>query len=149
VLGVIPWIGSALGAVLVVGTTFASQGGKPALIVLAIYLVYQQLEGHLLQPLVQRHTIRMNPLLIILVMLVGTAFTGLLGALLALPVAGAVQVYMQDLHERKKAQWRRTEHAREAERQLPLWDDGELGPIAPAPGERAEPDRRQPPEALH
>lgn len=128
VLGVIPWVGSALGAVLVVSTTFAAQGGRAALIVLGIYLVYQQVENHLLQPLVQRHTIRMNPLLIALVMLVGTALSGLLGALIALPIAGAVQVFLQDLHRRREARWRRRERGREGgddDRQLPLlWPEG-------------------------
>src|SRR5919106_1633762 len=124
VLGVIPWIGSALGALLVASTTFAAQGAKPALIVIAIYLVYQQVEGHLLQPLVQRHTIRMNPLLIAIVMLIGTALTGLLGALLALPVAGAVHVVLQDLLADRERKWRRQEPLEGPDpRQLPLWDD--------------------------
>jgi predicted PurR-regulated permease PerM len=124
VLGIIPWVGSALGALLVASTTFAAQGGKAALIVIAIYLVYQQVEGHLLQPLVQRHTIRMNPLLIAMVMLIGTALTGLLGALLALPVAGAVQVVLQDLLAQRELKWRRRERLEHPDpRQLPLWDD--------------------------
>ena len=128
VLGVIPWIGSALGAVLVASTTFAAQGGKAAIIVIAIYLVYQQVEGHLLQPLVQRRTIRMNPLLIAMVMLIGTALTGVLGALLALPLAGAVQVVLQDLRAHRELKWRRQERVEQADpRQLPLWDDDRRG----------------------
>jgi predicted PurR-regulated permease PerM len=128
VLGVIPWIGSALGAVLVASTTFAAQGGKAAIIVIAIYLVYQQVEGHLLQPLVQRRTIRMNPLLIAMVMLIGTALTGVLGALLALPLAGAVQVVLQDLRAHRELKWGRQERVEQADpRQLPLWDDDRRG----------------------
>ena len=122
-LGVIPWAGSALGAVLVVSTTFAAQGWKPALIVLGIYLAYQQVENHLLQPLVQRRTIRMNPLLIALVMLVSTSVTGILGALLALPVAGAVQVVLQDVLAERTARWRRLEQGGADPRQLHLWED--------------------------
>ncbi|HEX8440069.1 AI-2E family transporter [Archangium sp.] len=104
VLGLIPFVGSFLGALLVAGTTWASVGTKAGLIALGVFLVYQQIEGNLLQPLIQRRTLNMNPLLIALVMLLGTALAGLIGALLALPIAGAVQVLVEDrmarLHER-------------------------------------------------
>jgi predicted PurR-regulated permease PerM len=106
VLGLIPFIGAALGGALVVGTTFASAGTHAGLIALAVFLVYQQVENHLLQPFIQRKTLRMNPLIIALAMLVGTAFAGILGALLALPVAGAVQVVAQDRLARRQEKWR-------------------------------------------
>lgn len=106
VLGLIPFVGSFLGAILVTGTTFASAGMKAGFIALGVFLLYQQVEGNLLQPLVQRRTLNMNPLLIALVMLVGTALAGLVGALLALPLAGAVQVLLQDRLARRQEQWR-------------------------------------------
>jgi predicted PurR-regulated permease PerM len=105
-LGLIPFLGSALGAVLVVGTTFATAGTHAGFISLAVFVGYQQVENHLLQPFIQRHTLRMNPLLIALAMLVGTAWAGIVGALLALPVAGALQVVAQDALARRQARWR-------------------------------------------
>jgi putative heme transporter len=104
-LGLIPFVGAWLGGILVVGTTFASAGVRPGLIALAVYFLYQQAENHLLQPLIQRHTLKMNPLLIALVMLGSTGLAGIVGALLALPVAGAVQVFLQDRLARRQAQW--------------------------------------------
>ena len=106
VLGLVPFVGSFLGAILVTGTTFASAGTKEGIIALVVFLVYQQVEGNLLQPLVQRRTLKMNPLLIALVMLVGTSLAGLVGALLALPIAGAVQVLLQDRMATLHEQWR-------------------------------------------
>jgi predicted PurR-regulated permease PerM len=106
VLGLIPFIGAFVGGVLMVGTTFASAGTRAGFIALAVFLIYQQVENHLLQPFIQRKTLRMNPLLIALAMLVGTAFAGILGALLALPVAGAVQVVAQDRLVRRQEKWR-------------------------------------------
>ncbi|HEY0093039.1 MAG TPA: AI-2E family transporter [Archangium sp.] len=106
VLGLIPFVGSFLGAILVTVTTFASAGMKAGLIALGVFLLYQQLEGHLLQPLIQRRTLKMNPLLIALVMLVGTSLAGLIGALLALPIAGAVQILLQDRLTRLHEHWR-------------------------------------------
>ncbi len=106
VLGLIPFVGAFLGMLLVAGTTFASVGTKAGLIALGIFVVYQQVEGNLLQPLIQRRTLKMNPLLIALVMLVGTSLAGLIGALLALPIAGAVQVLLEDRLARLHEQWR-------------------------------------------
>lgn len=105
VLGLIPFIGAFIGGVLIIGTTFASAGTHAGFISLAVFLVYQQVENHLLQPFIQRRTLRMNPLLIALAMLAGTAFAGILGALLALPVAGALQILAQDLLAHRQARW--------------------------------------------
>ena len=109
VLGLIPFVGSFLGGVLVAGTTFASAGTEAGLIALGIFLVYQQIEGNLLQPLIQRRTLKMNPLLIALVMLLATGLAGVIGALLALPIAGAVQVLLQDQLARRRAKWQAEE----------------------------------------
>jgi len=106
VLGLIPFIGAFIGGALMVGTTFASAGTRAGVIALVVFLLYQQVENHLLQPFIQRKTLRMNPLIIALAMLVGTAFAGILGALLALPVAGAVQVIAQDRLAKRQEKWR-------------------------------------------
>lgn len=96
ILGIIPYAGPTLGGVLVVGTTFAAAGVSEGLVMLAVFLAYQVTENNLLQPFVQRRTIRMNPLVIILVLLVGTELAGVLGAVLALPVAGTAQVVLEE-----------------------------------------------------
>lgn len=95
VLGLIPWIGSALSATMVSLTTFAAMGWQKAVIVLAFFMIYQQLEGQLLQPLVQRQTLQMNPLLISLVLLLGGAMGGLIGVVLALPAVAAAQALLE------------------------------------------------------
>ncbi|HET9452198.1 MAG TPA: AI-2E family transporter, partial [Aggregicoccus sp.] len=101
----LPYVGSVIGGVLVVGTTFASAGTKAGIICAVIFLVYQQVEGNILQPLVQRRTLSMNPLLTALAMLVGTSLAGFLGTLLAVPVAGALQVLLQDALTRRQLRW--------------------------------------------
>jgi putative heme transporter len=101
-VGVVPFLGAALGGILIVTTTFLSAGTRAGFIALAAFLIYQQMENHLLQPLVQRRTIQMNPLAIALVMLVGTATAGVLGALLSLPLAAATQILLEDLRHRRQ-----------------------------------------------
>jgi predicted PurR-regulated permease PerM len=105
VLGILPYVGSVIGGVLVVTATFLTSGLKAGVIALAIFLVYQQVENHVLQPVVQRKTIKMSPLVIAVVMLIGTALWGLMGALLSLPIAGAIQVLLEDRLARRQASW--------------------------------------------
>ena len=111
VFGIIPFLGSVLGAILLVGVSFASEGMTAGLVTAGVYLVYQQVENEVLQPLVQRRTLRMNPLLITLALLAGTGLAGVLGAVLALPIAGAVQVVLEDALARRQAEFRAAEEA--------------------------------------
>jgi len=104
-LGVIPFIGALLGGALVVGSTFLLEGTTRGLVALAVMILYQQVENHLLQPLIQRKTIHMNPLVIAVVMLIGTAAGGIFGALVALPLAAALEIVLQDLGAQRRARW--------------------------------------------
>jgi predicted PurR-regulated permease PerM len=97
ILGLIPFIGPVLAGVITTGIALATAGITPGIIMGIIFVVYQQAENHILQPLVQRRTIQMNPLLIVITMLLGTSLAGLVGAILALPVAGAIQVLIRGL----------------------------------------------------
>lgn len=125
-LGVVPFVGNIISGTLIVLVTLLAKGLKTGLIVLAVYLVYQQIENHLLHPLVQRKTIKMNALIIALALLVGTAFAGILGALLALPAAGAIQVVLQDVLVRRRARWGES---------LPSEPVSEGGPLVHAPAD--------------
>jgi predicted PurR-regulated permease PerM len=60
------------------------------------FIVYQQLENHVLQPLVYNRTVSLSPLVILFSVLVGAELAGVLGALAAIPVAGAIQVIIVD-----------------------------------------------------
>ncbi len=75
----------------------------PALIVVAIvFVVYQQLENHLLQPLVFARTVNLNPLAVLVAILVSVELAGILGALLAIPVASIIQVVARDLWDHRR-----------------------------------------------
>ena len=105
VLGIVPYIGSVLGGVLIVSATFLTSGSRAGIIALAVFVAYQQIENHVLQPVVQRKTIKMSPLVIAMVMLIGTALWGLMGALLSLPIAGTIQVLLEDRLAHRQARW--------------------------------------------
>ena len=130
-LGLIPYVGSFIGGVLVTGTAFLAVGLAPAIKVAVVFIVYQQVENQLLQPLVQRHTIKMNPLLIALAMLVGTASAGVIGAVLTLPIAGALQVVAQGALARRKLRWESSVST--AKDSTAGVDVGEVQAVHPAP----------------
>jgi putative heme transporter len=134
VLSIVPFVGSVIAGAVVALTTLASVGMGRALVALVAYLVYQQIENNLLHPVVQRRTIHMNPLVITVVILFGTALYGLLGALLALPFAGAVQVVLRDALARRKARYYSTAAAEPAtEGPPPAAPSGRPPPRGPPP----------------
>ncbi|MFL5320980.1 MAG: AI-2E family transporter [Myxococcaceae bacterium] len=130
VLCIIPWIGSFIGAVLIFMTATASNGLKTGLIALGIMLLWQQVE-HRITPLVQAKTVKMNALLLAVVALFGTALAGLLGAVLAVPVAGALQVVVSDILLRRERKWLVAKKSPGDERQmdLPIFDEDEQPPV--------------------
>jgi predicted PurR-regulated permease PerM len=85
------------------------------IIVVVFFVVYQQLENHLLQPLIFSRTVQLNPLTVLIAILVAVELAGLLGALLAIPLAAMIQIIVRDLWRRHRGRLR-------------------PGPDSPAPG---------------
>ncbi|MGI9186120.1 MAG: AI-2E family transporter, partial [Gaiellales bacterium] len=83
------------------------------IVMLVLAIVYQFVENHLIQPLVMRKSIDVSPFIVIVAVLIGASLLGIIGALLAIPIAGSVQVVL-----RQVLQSRRSRVA--AERQLML-----------------------------
>lgn len=64
--------------------------------ILAIYLIIQQLEGNLLVPLIMNKAVGLSPLIILVAMLVGYQFLGILGIMISVPVATALSIFIKD-----------------------------------------------------
>ncbi len=86
----IPYIGPVLGATPPVLIAFV-QDPLTAVWVILLFIVLQQLEGHVVAPLVFSRAIRINPLLVIFALLFGGHLYGVIGALIALPVAAMLR----------------------------------------------------------
>jgi len=98
----LPLVGGLLAGVPTVA--FALLHSPTAGIVTAVvFLVYQQVENHVLNPVIMSRTVKLNPLWVILSVLAGAQLASILGALLAIPVAGAIQIVLRDLWEERKA----------------------------------------------
>jgi len=95
ILDLIPLAGATLGAIIVTLVAL-THSLTAALIVLGFFIVYQQLENHLLQPIVYGRTVQLSPLAILVSVLVGAEVAGVIGALGAIPVAGTIQIVISD-----------------------------------------------------
>jgi predicted PurR-regulated permease PerM len=94
----IPLVGATLGAIFVaIATATATVDFPTATIVwVAFIIVYQRVENSFIQPVVYGRALKVNPIVTILAVLVGASLLGILGALLAIPIAAAIQILLRD-----------------------------------------------------
>jgi predicted PurR-regulated permease PerM len=104
-LGVLPVVGPILGGVLMAGAALAAAGPKAGAVALLLYVAFQQADSHVLSPIIQRWTVRMNPLVTVVAGLLGVSAGGVLGAALALPLAAVLQIVVRDARERRQQRW--------------------------------------------
>jgi predicted PurR-regulated permease PerM len=97
----VPLVGATVGGVVAVAAGFLHS--VPAgITVLVFFVLYQQVENHLLQPLVFSRTVKLNPLTVIIAILMAAQLAGILGALLAIPVASVIQVVVRDVWDHRR-----------------------------------------------
>jgi predicted PurR-regulated permease PerM len=93
----IPLVGSTIGGVLVALVTLFADFPQDTLIWVVFVVVYQQFENSVLQPLVYRRAVNLHPLAVITAILIGSNLLGVLGALVAIPIAAAIQITLKDV----------------------------------------------------
>ena len=92
----IPLVGATIAAVLI-GVVTLFENFPTATIVWAIWaIVYQQIENHLIQPQIQKRTVNVHPFVTIVAVLFGATLLGVLGALVAIPVAASIQILLRE-----------------------------------------------------
>src|SRR5215203_3273550 len=96
VLDLIPLVGATLGGALLVVVGLFVEPWK-AVVLLVYIVVYQQVEGSVLQPLVYSKAVQLNGLVILIALLVGGQLLGIPGALLAIPVAEIIRIVVTEL----------------------------------------------------
>jgi predicted PurR-regulated permease PerM len=92
----IPFIGGVLALLPAVLATLPF-GPEPALIVFVAIVLYQQVESHLIVPRIYGKALRLSAVAVMLALLVGGTLLGIVGALLALPIAAGIRVLLEDL----------------------------------------------------
>ena len=97
----LPYFGPILGAIPAIFLAFM-QSPITALLVIALYFIIQQLENHLLVPKIMGEIVGLNPVLVIIVVLVGGELYGPIGMLLSIPIATVAFIFLKDFFELKK-----------------------------------------------
>jgi predicted PurR-regulated permease PerM len=106
ILDLVPLVGATLGAVLVGIVTLFSDF-PTATIVWAIWsIIYQQVENTVIQPRIQSRAVQVEPFVVLVAVLFGSALFGVFGALLAIPAAATIQIaiYEYSLYRRGRLQ---------------------------------------------
>ena len=126
-LDLIPMVGATIGGVVVGLVTLFVHFPIATLVWAAVFLLYQQLENNVLQPVVYRRTVNVAPLIVVVAVLAGAALLGVLGALVAIPIAAAIQIFARDA-------WRLRHGPHEPPgAATPPQDPGDASPPGPAP----------------
>ncbi|TSC53870.1 MAG: hypothetical protein LiPW39_21 [Parcubacteria group bacterium LiPW_39] len=96
---IIPYAGAVLGATPAVILAFF-QSPLLASLVIALFVVVQQLENHLIVPQVMKRAVGLNPLVIIISLIIGGNLAGILGVVVAVPIAAIISVFLSDIFKR-------------------------------------------------
>ncbi len=92
----IPLVGATLGAIVVSLATVTVHFPVATLVWIAFIIVWQRFEDYVVQPLVYGRALHVNPLVTIIAVLAGAELLGILGALIAIPIAAAIQIIITD-----------------------------------------------------
>jgi predicted PurR-regulated permease PerM len=95
-LDLVPLVGATLGAVLVGIVTLFSDFPIDTIVWSVWAIVYQQIENTVIQPRIQARAVQLEPLIVLISVLFGSTLFGVLGALLAIPVAAAIQITFRE-----------------------------------------------------
>jgi predicted PurR-regulated permease PerM len=101
----LPMVGGALAGIPTAVIAGVTEGLFAFIVTVVVFLVYQEVENHILNPIIMSKTVRINPLLVLVAVLIGANLGGLLGGffggfvavLLAIPIAGSLQVIVREV----------------------------------------------------
>jgi predicted PurR-regulated permease PerM len=92
----IPLVGATIAAVLI-GIVTLFENFPTATIIWVIWaILYQQLENHLIQPQIQKRTVKVHPFITIVAVLFGATLLGVMGAIVAIPIAASIQILLRE-----------------------------------------------------
>ena len=103
-LDMIPNLGATIAGFILVPVILAEEGLTAALIMLAVVLVYQQVENNVITPKVQGKAVHLSGFFIIVAVTLFGALLGVLGALTAVPLAATIQIFVQELTKARREQ---------------------------------------------
>jgi predicted PurR-regulated permease PerM len=97
--GLIPLVGASIGGVLILIVTLFTDFPSATIIYGIFLIVYQQVENNVLQPFIFKRTVNVPPLAVIVAILAGSSVLGVVGALVAIPIAAALQIIIKEFYD--------------------------------------------------
>ena len=98
----IPLVGATLGAIVVALATVGVNFPIATIVWIVFIIVWQRFEDYVVQPFVYGRALHVNPIVTILAVLAGATLLGILGALIAIPTAAAIQIVLTDWWSRRR-----------------------------------------------
>lgn len=124
ILDLIPLVGATIAAFVVGAVTLFTDFPTATIVWIVFALAYQQFENYVIQPQIQKRAVELEPFIVLVSVLCGGALFGIVGALLAIPVAATIQISVQE--------WWRYRLAAQAER-TPAPPEPAVDDAPPAP----------------
>lgn len=103
IFDMIPMFGALIAAVVSVAVVLVYGGVTPAIITAIFFIIYQQVENNILQPYIFSKTVDISPLVAGVAAIFGATLAGLVGALVAIPIAASLQILVKDYLDRHYA----------------------------------------------
>jgi predicted PurR-regulated permease PerM len=104
ILEIIPIFGPIISSIPPILLAFSDRGLGIGLLLVGLYLIIYQLESQVFYPLVVRKIVGISPIVVILALVIGAKLAGILGALIAVPLSGALMEYINDIEKYKNAE---------------------------------------------
>ncbi len=101
ILEIVPYIGPVVSAIIATTVSFL-HGPLTGFLVLGLFTLVQQVEGYALTPLIMKRAVGLNPVVVILALLVGAKLAGILGVIVAVPLATVLSEVLNDLTQAKR-----------------------------------------------
>ena len=101
VFDLLPLVGATIAAIIVGIVTLFYSFPADTIIWAIVVIVYQQIENNVLSPIVYRRTVQVPGMLVLIAVLIGATLSGVIGALLAIPVAAAIQIVVRDVWQQR------------------------------------------------
>ena len=95
-LDLIPLVGATLGAIIVGIVTLFSDFPTSTIVWIVWAIIYQQIENNLIQPQIQKRAVQVEPIVVLISVLFGSTLFGILGAIVAIPVAASIQIAVKE-----------------------------------------------------
>ena len=111
----IPLVGATLGAIVVAIATLPVDFPTATIVWVAFIILWQRFEDYVVQPFVYGRSVKVNPLVTIVSLLCGAALFGILGVLLAIPTAAAIQIILRDWWSARTVDETQSENGEERE----------------------------------